>query len=494
MYKTCFKNIITGLFLIIFGWIFASVIFAGGIKALKYLFIAGVLFCVIFCFFSYCDKTINRLSSKQYLITKLAIWLAIILVGGYIVYGLRQYMIIDMREVYESAYQYINTGSIPEQGAYFIRCKNNFAMLLLSILVYYIASLFGIQIDTEASVNLVTFVNFAFVLLAMFLTVKAAAAIFKTRKSELFTLLLVGIYAPFYLWSPLFYTDTVTMFFPALIIFTYQKYTTCTCSKKRTALAVAIGLSIFAGYALKGSLPILLIALALQLFLANPHGTKQSIITLVCVCLVFFAGLKAYDCLYEKSGIIDFSERQENQIPLELWFLFGSHQPAEWYWEDYSYMLSLPDIETRTREARRMIIDNYSSYSPKELLGFIRDKNLLIWGDSTYGGEPYICNAHTSSWTHNFIVSGMPYYGIYRLYCNVIHLMTLALMLCSILLEFKKKKPDTMTLIKISLLGLVIFLSFWERNARYVLSFVTLILLCSTEIFTFLDNKRNNHE
>ena len=205
--------------------------------------------------------------------------------------------------------------------------------------------------------------------------------------------------------------------------------------------------------------------------------------------LAFGISYKAYDRYYYNSGIIDFSTRQQNELPLELWFLFASHQPAEWYMEEYNYMLSLPDIETRKAEAVRMIKENYSSYSPKERMDFIRDKNMLIWGEETFTGLDYLYNAYTGSWTHNFIIPGYPFYAPFRYLCNFVHLGTLLLFVVSVFTEFFKKKTDVYSMAKITLVGVLIFLSFWERNARYVLTFTPLILVCCVETIVFISRK-----
>ncbi len=490
MFEKLAKNGAAAVALVLFGLLYGNILVYKG--SIKYTLLAAGYAVGMIVFYILLEKFSHLLTPGRMKIITAVIWTVIIFGGGFVVYGFREYMIIDMKEVYDSAWHLIrNSGELGERSWYFIRCKNNFGFLLLSYLVHFTGfRLFGIRHNTEASVNFVTYVNFAFVLLAMWLTVYIIRKINSRPAVHILALVIVGSYLPFYIWSPLFYTDTTTMFFPPLMLYIYWRFTQADNSKLQIALSGLAGLLCMAGYALKGSVPILLIAFLIMIFIRiDKNNFKNIIICCVVAVMAFGISYKAYDRYYYNSGIIDFSTRQQNELPLELWFLFASHQPAEWYMEEYNYMLSLPDIETRKAEAVRMIKENYSSYSPIELMDFIRDKNMLIWGEETFTGLDYLYNAYTGSWTHNFIIPGYPFYALFRYLCNFVHLGTLLLFVFSIFTEFFKKKTDVYTMAKITLVGVLIFLSFWERNARYVLTFTPLILVSNIDTVVCIAKK-----
>ncbi|MBR5521529.1 MAG: hypothetical protein IKU54_05980 [Oscillospiraceae bacterium] len=482
MFEKLAKNSAAVIMLVLFSLLYGNILVYKG--SVKYILLAVFYAVTIFVLYIILEKSGKFLTPARTRIITTLIWAAIVFGGGFVVYGFREYMIIDMKEVYDSAWHLVRNGSLGERSWYFIRCKNNFGFLLLSYLVHETGfRWFGIAQNTERSVNFVTYVNFAFVLFAMWLTVYVIRKINPKPSVHILSLVIVGSYLPFYLWSPVFYTDTVTMFFPPLMLYMYYRFTTTDSDIIRVIISAVAGLLCMAGYALKGSVPILLIAFLIMLVIGTVKSNwKNTIICCVAAVMAFAVSYKAYDRYYYSGDIVDFSTRQENELPLELWFLFASHQPAEWYMEEYNYMLSLPDIETRKAEAVRMIKENYSSYSLTELVQFIRDKNMLIWGEETFTGLDYLYNAYTGSWTHNFIIPGYPYYALFRYLCNSVHLGTLMLFILSIFTEFFKKKADIYTMAKITLTGALIFLSFWERNARYVLTFTPLILMCATEL------------
>ena len=487
MFEKLAKNSAAAIGLVLFVLLYGNIlVYKGSVKyivlALAYAVGMGVLYLLL-------EKFSRLLTPGRVKIITLFMWLVIIFGGGFVLYGCREYMIIDMKEVYDSAWHMIrNGGQLGERSWYFIRWENNFGFLLLSYIVHYLGfRLFGIEYSTEASVNFAAYVNFAFVLLAMWLTVQVIRKINNSPAVHILALTVVGTYLPFYIWSPLFYTDTTTMFFPPLMLYLYWLFT----SRKNTGLQVVLcavaGLACMAGFALKGSVAILLIAFLIMVVLKTDKSTiKTTVLCCVAAVMTFAVSYKAYTRFYYNSDIVDFTTRQENELPLELWLLFASHQPAEWDMDDYNYMLSLPDIETRQAEAVRMMKENYASYSPEELLQFIHDKNMLIWGEETFTGLDYLYNAYTGSWTHNFIIPGYPYYALFRYRCNAVHLGTLLMVVLCMLAEFFKKKADVYTMAKITRIGVLIFLSFWERNARYVLTFTPLILVCCVECITAL--------
>ena len=171
MFEKLAKNSAAIITLILFGMLYGNILVFKG--SVKYIFLAVAYAAGMTVFYILADKFTPLLTPVRMKIITGLMWLIIIFGGGFVVYGFREYMIIDMKEVYDSAWHLIrNSGELGERSWYFIRCKNNFGFLLLSYIVHHTGfRRFGIMQNTEASVNIVTYVNFAFVLFAMWLTV-----------------------------------------------------------------------------------------------------------------------------------------------------------------------------------------------------------------------------------------------------------------------------------------------------------------------------------
>src|SRR5699024_1589960 len=74
-------------------------------------------------------------------------------------------------------------------------------------------------------------------------------------------------FLPFVLWAPCFYSDTLSLPFGLLVLLCWNYYRSETRRPVRIALLAAMGAAAFVGYAVKGSVAVIVVALVIQLFL-----------------------------------------------------------------------------------------------------------------------------------------------------------------------------------------------------------------------------------
>lgn len=468
-------------FSVLFGLIILNVLLYRGAQSWLLLLIGAAMALCFLLFIHFWGPSIERMNRRRFKVLFAVCAAVAFLAGAYLVYNLREYLIIDMLEIYDSTAKLLRDGVLAERSWYFIRCKNNFAMLLLSWALHAAAQLFGIEMGTEASLNFMTAFNYLLVVFSVFLLCRLAWRLFRSRTAAVVAFLLSVCFAPFYLWSALFYTDTATLPFPLLLMLCYQHYQSCSSRGKKALFLIAMSVLLFMGYALKGSIAVMLVALVIVLLLDAKQGARfRAGLNALLVMALFVLQLFAYNSFYDNSGIIDQSHKQANELPTTLWLVFGSHDTAIWDLQDYNAILALPDLQARKDAAAQMLRENYASYTPSELFSFLRWKHNEMWGDGRYGADIFTVNAYASSWTHYFILPDSYYFPYFDLYCDSFHLMTLLMFLASLLAAFRRPDDSVFLFGALSLFGLILFLTVWEMNPRYLFNFTPILLLGTT--------------
>jgi len=124
-------------------------------------------------------------------------------------------------------------------------------------------------------------------LLTLFTLWRTALLLYRRQSAGLFVLVLGFLFAPWALWTPYFYTDTLSMIFPLAALFFYLKARRSEqfwAAALRYALAAAL---VFCGYKVKGSIFIVLAALLIHLLMSLPwRRALAAAAVLLCVFLV----------------------------------------------------------------------------------------------------------------------------------------------------------------------------------------------------------------
>lgn len=418
---------------------------------------------------------------------------AFIIIGVLLAYQLREYLVIDMKVIYDSVYSVLNGG---EAGSYYIRCKNNFGMFLLSLLLHSVAQIFGIQMYSEGSINVMTFFNLSLIILTVFLLYNALKESASSDYAGLITLALSLLFFPNYLWAPLFYSDTASAPFPILCLLIFVKGTRSPNKKTNTLSWLSIGFIAMLGYYIKGNVLVMLIA-SLIFIILDDLTNKTKLIRLISLLLGALLCFALFSFIYTSCGLVDLTDKDRIAFPIETWFLFGSHGDGMFSTEDYEFVASFPDIDARTPAVRQKLIDNYMSLSVSEFVSFLSYKQTSLWGDGRYGADIFTVNAFGGSPLHTILLPSGYYYPYFETLTNAFQYFLLILFVFGLFLQYRSPSWDCIDYSSTSLLGTAVFLSFWELNSRYLYNFTPLLVLIAAntlfKITLHFSKTQNNH-
>ncbi len=357
-------------------------------------------------------------------------------------------------------------------GIYFNNFPNNQPLMLLLAELFRLLRACGV---TEEYELLVWGMRFGAVLLqlALFFLYLCAARLLGRRAGAL-TLLLGAATAPFLLYAPVYYTDTVTAPIPIAILYCWLRLRAARREGRpgRGPLAAVFVLGVL-GTLLKVTVVIMVIAVVLDWMISFPK-LRERLAALALLAAVV-AGVNAGSFAAAHSGA--FRKAQPgDEIPKTHWIMMGLAGNGGYNNEDYVLTFSAPDGETRKALIRDEIAARLKEMGPAGLVRHALDKIGYTWGEGTYYLPHKLAMGPTqphSFWAEIFF-EGRAHFSLFLRYANGLMLCMLLYLLAGAL---QKQSRDVLFAARLSVCGLFFFLLIWEARSRYLVNYVPVLLL-----------------
>nr|WP_317401990.1 hypothetical protein [uncultured Gemmiger sp.] len=388
-------------------------------------------------------------------------------------FWLAEMPIMDMKTVLQSLPDFLDDGVPQVWGAYYIICNNNLGLALVLVLWFRLAGLFGIMPDTQGGIYAGIVLNVLAITVSVALVCLLARRILKRNSGVALAFLLCVGFLPFVLWSPCFYSDTLCLPFALLVLLGWTHYRSATHTLVRLGWLTFMAAAAFTGYAIKGSVAVVLVAVIIQLFLERK--VRQALAGTAALLLVFGMLLTGYR-VWQRS-FLDFSVEDAVGLPIELWFAYGSGGDGNYNDEVCQTAKSLATMDQRRQMLRQHIAAQYAARTPVGQADFLTRKAVITWGNGLYDAQEFLATPLNVNWTHRFILEGQPGYMPMVYYCQSYLYFVMVLILLGTLSAARCAVPGPLTMARVSVFGLMLFLSFWETKARYAFQFTPLLLL-----------------
>lgn len=371
-------------------------------------------------------------------------------------------------------------GTLP--GEYFGLWGNNSPLYVLSALLLRIpAALWGTR---EACYNFLVVINCLSANAALWL-LYAAAKRLCGAKNALFFLVCSAVLVPFWAYTPIVYTDTITLAFPIGIMVLWLKLrAVLTCDAAQTPpygwhgtllRAALLGILCGIGATLKVTVIIALAAVLLDAVLCLPWRRALAVCGAAAAgCIVCMAMLGA---LVQHTPLLPAYDKNL-AIPYTHWVMMGLHGDGGYYDPDYGLTMTEDTYEGRVALNWREIGARVQAFGPVGLLHHAADKLSFTWGDGMYYA-PRKLSIWPMSQTplHRFLLPGAPLYGVA---CYAFTGLQIAMLLGISVGAWRawRRKEHSATVLRIAVFGLALFLLVWETRSRYLVNFLPLIALC----------------
>lgn len=486
--KNYLSNLISWLFIVITGVILFSVLFFnGGSFSVNQNYpiisiIIGIIATVLMIFIYHMAVHQNHAKMQlkwEIIIVAVAIALLAI-VGIYIINTLSVEPSWDFGSLYNAAINKVAQGNFGEKYEYISNFPFQLFLVYIFVATIKITSWFC---EPQYALMLLNLVCIIGTILVFYFTIRKLLG----AKKAVFSLSLFVIFSPILLYAPIFYSDTISMLFVALcfyigLLLLDEKLR----MTPRVLLSLLIGLLMFVGFQIKATTIIVIIALAVFILLVKKRvDYRKAIISCLCATIVFIPATAAFSNHRQK--IVD----ADIEIPKTHWVMMGLKNQGGFNIEDYTE-ITFPNLQKGNNLSSihlEEIKNRLSNYGAIGYADFLLKKLSYTWGDGTYYISEKISRlpSHPKSTVYQVVAKDGRFFTMYNIFMNGMQIMLLLVIVAGSYLT--RKDRSTIVIVKLAIIGLVIFLSIWETRSRYLINYLPLLFI----FFMYSVDAINNH-
>lgn len=383
----------------------------------------------------------------------------------------------DFGQIYANPISLLSTSHLANKE-YLAAFPNNLFLVFVIYVIDGVASLF--QITNFLAVGVIF--NIIMIDLAIYFLYLTVNQLYN-KKMGLFVLLLCFLITPFFTYVPIFYSDTLVMLFPILALYCYtlfikgnQEWT-----RKNILLWVIIMIAILLGMQIKFTVVIMLIAILIDYFFrVQTTSWKKFLPLIVAVFGIVFLGFHSLQSFLVYKWDIDLRD----QIPYTHWIMMGMVHDGGYSDTEYEYTRKFDTKEAKTKANVDMIKRRLRDYGPVGYLKFLNHKLAVTWNDGTYYAPDKLRRFPIS--VNNIVYQTFSnrgkYYKYYHGVANAIHIVLLLLIIGSTILTLYQGHADVVSVARLAVFGLTIFLLLWETRSRYLVQFLPIIIICALPV------------
>lgn len=396
----------------------------------------------------------------------------------------------DFGSIFDGAYAVVNNGKL--NNHYFSMCDNNIFPVLFLTLIFKIISLLGIHHYTITGIIL----NIVMIDLAIVCLYFIVRKLFN-KNIALFSLSLCLFITPIFTYVPIFYTDTLSMVFPLLLILIYlyikdiNKF-----NKKKIILSILLAIISFLSLKMKATTCIVLVVILIDIILSKKYNNLLCILACLVFCLLS-------NILYIKSvnslNIFNFDISEKKGFPMTHYFMMGLSSREFGYQnvngifnqDEVNNTLSITDYKEREEFNKKVIKERLSNYGIIGTTYFMYKKTLHNFGDgSYYAPRKLIINPKNSNnLLKDFVYEDGKYFDIYYYFSNGVQVSILLLMLLGSIFYLIDDKYSDINIFRLSVFGIFCFLLLWESRSRYLVNYILVMLVCVIPSINYIENK-----
>ena len=468
------------------------------------IYLAAFLLLVFFCLLYYFSQKKVRLNPQSKMSDEKKFRIILFVVVGimlaielYIGWEMRIYRSHDLEKVGVNSDIYAKTGSFQElreriaagkgDDIYMARYPNNFAIMFFLALLYRVwYVMFGtIPLYAPVVVNCFAIVG------SVLFTALIAKQIWGRRKA-LFVLAMLFIFSPYYLYVPLYYTDTLSMPFGIiglyLIVLAIKKDKSE--KLKRFLLLFFAGAILLIGYKFKGNLAVILVAAIIYAF------AKCKLKEFACIALALVLGFGSFMLMFKAGysylNLVSEESVELYEYPYTHWVMMGLNGKGGYNKQDSLFTAQIEGKKNKQEANIEVIKERLSKHLEENtLISHLTNKALWMWTDGTYTIPGHLKTYVQRSWLHDIFLRNGKYYPYYFAYASAYQLLLAFLMMVSALKGIIKSKIDFTVLFKLIVFGIFIFLLIWEGRSRYLFNLTPVFILVSADgIFWITDGAK----
>jgi hypothetical protein len=395
----------------------------------------------------------------------------------------------DFKWIMDSSHDIATTGTTANTF-YFKMFPNNWGTLAITTVSMFIAG--GSEVGAYVA-------NVIFIFLAALFTVLSARKIGGDKLGLNVLILLIGC-APLYLYSPIVYSDSLSVMFPVATLYFWllSKENREKNQKKKSYIwTIVMALTGIIGYCIKPVAAIVLAAIVIDEFFTNLN--KETLKKLAITLIIVLSIMKLFNFLGEKIIIKD-ARKNDLEFPMTHWVMMGLNRPESeggtaigygaYSQKDADFTAESGNYQEKKAANIHKIKERLLEYGFGGYIQFLLNKFNYVWNDGGYYAIHLIGwdTLNTESGLYKMIAdsnSNEPFKNYMTDFNNFMFLTIIAGFVIELI---KKKQNQESRIMGTSIVGIALFLLIWEARSRYVYFLIPMFCLFSAyELKNILD-------
>lgn len=344
---------------------------------------------------------------------------------------------------------------------YFYVYPNNHMLLLTVIGLYKLEYL----ITGDVSNVLPVIFNIACLNLSFVLMCKCARMIYPPSKA-LVCAFKGLMFTPLVTYVNFFYSDSTSMLFVSLAVFLYIRAKHSARFKNKLLLTTLSGSAAAIGFKFKGSAGILLIAFLIDILIHKEKLIKKS--KMAAVLIGAFAVLSMCITSFGTEVLkLDKDNLYKYKFPMVHWVMMSADGKGGYNYEDFKYTKSYNGYDNKIQADLDRLNEKISDQGAVGTARHLVDKIGYTWATGSYMAGYY-------NYTSEFLTGR--FFHCFAFILNLILLISVAYGFIGQSRISADALSDSFVL-KISFIGITLFLIIWETRCRYLVSFFMLFAL-----------------
>lgn len=378
----------------------------------------------------------------------------------------------DFSILYHGAIEVVTGNLSGTTWAYLSQFPNNIILFVMEVLSFFVANFLGFHDYLMVGVLInVFFIDLAVLFLFLYL-----------KKNHSFSLAIMGLLfclllTPLFLYTPIFYSDTFAVFAPIFLLYCYSFLRGQTFNRKHFLFFFLLAFVSNYGMRIKMTTFITTIAIVIDMLF---QGTWKQFWKGLGFFAISFLGCFLLFQFGENYVYQHYQLSKDLKMPYTHWVMMGMHGNGGYSAEDYDIYPQNSTVDEKIQLSIQNIKNTLSDYGVKGYLSFLNNKVFYTYGDGTYFVSLKLTRKpfSTESLLSQIVLVTGRYHRYYLYFANTIHYALLFLTVLSILIAFLKKDYKIFHAI-LSIMGLFLFLLFWETRSRYLYHYIPVFVLVS---------------
>lgn len=464
------------LFGVIFLWVFLSIVFNNQTYPFKTLHIVLYVFGWLIVT-GYVYKAINHaevfLQAHERKIAGLWI-LALFSVQLYCGYLLAVATGWDTEAVFRGAITLKEYGNLGGHTEYFHIFPHNLGAASALQLVFTICSALGFQ-DYHWVATVYNVISINLGIIFVYLICREL----KSTKAAFLSLWLSSCCIPLLFYTPIFYSDTLSLPFVMMSYYFYLQVLKSETIKQQITRSSFFALVCAAGTLIKFT--VIIVAVAVLIDLVIRGKLKKYWLAIIIAATLFYTCLSGFN-YYRYNHLLDKNLSEQKQVPYTHWVMMGLSGNGAYNGSDYEYTYTFPTREARTQANLERIGERLNEYGVWGYLEFLHRKQQLNFGSGIYGVNEMIDdNPLRPNSLHQVAIEGGKYYETFKHLAHGFHVFLFLMIILSSVYDAAAKTRGAINkfVVRLSIIGIFIFLALWEANSRYILNFIPMFIACA---------------